>query len=158
MTGKHFMKIGVIILQVITILVVNTIMIAPLLHAYKPSTMFDSQVWLFPLIMNLSDYSTGMSILLGTFKSATFDRQKRGELVLMAYIKNFIIFAILANFGTETRVSELTFFNSFLNVIYQFFAPVVIALTCSMILNHMISTKKITRTTEDSDTDDDEHS
>jgi NhaP-type Na+/H+ or K+/H+ antiporter len=76
----------------------------------------------------------------------------------MAYVKNFIIFAILANFGTETRVTELTFFNSFLNVIYQFFAPVAIALACSIILNRMISTKKITRNSEDSDTDDDEHS
>ena len=82
----------------LTVLIVNMLLIAPLMLAFRPSTMFTSQVWLFPLVMHLSDYATGMSLLLGTFHSNTFDKSKRGELALTAIVKNIIIFAIIANF------------------------------------------------------------
>ena len=67
--------------------------------------------------MHLSDYATGMSLLLGTFHSNTFDKSKRGELALTAIVKNIIIFAIIANFQVETR-SNLGVFEECLNALY----------------------------------------
>ena len=119
----------------------NMLCVAPLMIAFKPSTMFPMQCWLFPLVMHLSDYATGMSLLLGTFHSQSFDKSKRGELALTAIVKNMLIFAIIANFQVETRTME-GILPILVNWLYQLLTPIAVALIVSVMTNKLIQAPK----------------